>query len=58
MPKTYIPFVQSSYQNWTDLGSFGGLDKGFYGNDKQQWLSSLSDYQRVRVYEDEIEGNI
>ena len=26
----YIPFVKSSYQNWTDLGILGGLDKGFY----------------------------
>ena len=32
MPKTLIPFVQSPYQNRTDLGRFGGLDKGFYGN--------------------------
>ena len=24
IPKTLIPFVQSSYQNWTDLGRFRG----------------------------------
>ena len=32
MPKTLIPIVQSPYQNRTDLGRLGGLDKGFYGN--------------------------
>ena len=31
MSKTLIPFVQSPYQNRTDLGRLGGLDKGFYG---------------------------
>ena len=31
MPKTLIPFVQSPYQNRTDLGRLGRLDKGFYG---------------------------
>ena len=31
MSKTLIPFVQSPYQNWTDLGRLEGLDKGFYG---------------------------
>ena len=34
MLKTLIPFVQSPYQNWTDLGRLGGLDKGFYGINK------------------------
>ena len=30
MLKTYIPFVQSLYQNWTDLGHLGGdWTKGF-----------------------------
>ena len=32
MLKTLIPFVKSPYQNWTDLGRLGGLDKGFYGS--------------------------
>ena len=31
MSKTLIPFVHSPYQNRTDLGRLGGLDKGFYG---------------------------
>ena len=28
MPKTQIPFVQSPYQNWTDLGHSGGTGQG------------------------------
>ena len=31
IPKTYIPFVQSPYQNRADHGRLGRLDKGFYG---------------------------
>ena len=31
IPKTYLPFVQSLYQNRTDLSHLGGQDKGFCG---------------------------
>ena len=29
IPKTYMPFVQSPYQDWADLGRLGDWTKGF-----------------------------
>ena len=31
MSKTLIPYVQSPYQNRTDIDRLEGLHKGFYG---------------------------